>query len=341
MRKLVYLVVLATIFMFGCSKEKTKEQLSKNNQAKSIVRLITLSDGSRTSITMLEFSSTKAYDSILLNLRNQQDVLEDGFVSQYGYLNDSLLNEKEDEIGYTEQQAFLDFENSLHFTNSMRQAYVAAESAWLNHDTLDFANDPSNTYVFDNAEMAMLNIGGEVKIDTFLLKLTKDGFVEFTDGDFNKLVRFDNRDMSVLEEPNVVTNLDESSHSANCKSWKGENNYHGYSNKKRVKKHEHFHAYPWKGTSSARITSYKKRHHHWRRYRINLGVANQSYFFDKNYCDNLISQRWSGWKRKRRKSISKPVASWGAFPEYRAKNNASVVGYFEYAGFSNNNLLSW
>ncbi len=339
MRKLIYIVAFATVFMFGCSKERIQEQ--PDNSSNSSVKLITISNGSRTTITMLEFSSTNAYDSILTNLEQQQDVLEAAFVNQYSYLDDSLLNEKEDEIGYSDQQAFIDFENSLNFTNSMRQTFVIEEEDWLNHDTLDFSNDPSDKYVFANAEMAMLNEDGEVKIGIAILKLTKDGFIEFTDGDINKLIRFNNGDMSVLYEPNVVTSLDEASRSANCKPWKGENNYHEYANKKRVKKHEHFHAYPWKGTSSARITSYKKRGRRWKRYRMNLGVANQSYFYDNDDCSTLKAQGWSGWKRKRRKSISKHVASWGAFPVYRAKNNASVLGYFEYAGNNNNDWLSW
>jgi len=339
MRKLVYLVAFATVFMFGCSKEKIQEHA--DNSSSSSVKLITINDGSRTTITMLEFSSTIAYDSILKSLEQQQDVLEDAFINQYGYLDDSLLNEKEDEIGYNDQQAFIDFENSLNFTNSMRLVYVAAEENWLDNDSLDPATDPSNIYTFGNAEMAMLNEGGEVKIGTSLLKLTKDGFVEFTDGDVNKLIRFNNGDMTVLDEPNVVTSLDEASRSANCKPWKGENNEHKYATKKKVKKHEHFHAYPWKGTSEVQITSYKKRGRRWKRYRINLGVANQSYFYDNDDCSTVKAQGWSGWKRKNRKSISKRVASWGAFPVYRAKNNASVLGYFEYAGHSNNDWLSW
>jgi len=340
MKKIVYFASIALFLMFSCSKQNVDKQLNNKNEFNNSVRLITLSSNGRTS-TMLEFSLNNNYDSVLLSLEQQQDSFEDAFVSQYGNLNDSLLNEKEDEMGYTGQQACIDFENQFSFTNSMRQVFVVEEENRLNHDTLDPATDPSNTYVFDNAEMAMLNEGGEVKIGNSLLKLTKDGFVEFTDGDINKLIRFDNGDMSVLNEPNVITSLGNAARSSNCTWWKGEDNGDRYANRKRVKKHEHFHAYPWKGTSSVRITSYKKRGRHWRRYRMRLGVANQSYFFDNNDCDNLKAQGWSGWKRKRRKSISRHVHFWGAFPGYRAKNGASVLGYFEYAGKSNNDWLSW
>lgn len=342
MNKFVYLVALATIFMFGCSKEKIKEQSGNNDNANSSIKLITLSNGNRTTINMLKFPSTEAYDFTITNLEQQMETLDDAFLNQYGYLNDNLLNDKEDEVGFVYQQPLIDFENSLNFTNSMRQVFVVAEENWLDNDSLDPSTDPSNIYTFGNAEMAMLNEGGEVKIGTSLLKLTKDGFVEFTDGDVNKLVRFNNGDMSVLNEPNVVTNIDEASRSADCKSWKGEENWDEYvRNKKKVKMHEHFHAYPWKGTSEAQITSYKKKGHRWKRYRINLGVANESAFYDNNDCDNLLYQGWRGWKRKRRKSLSRHNASWGSFPMYRAENNLSVVGYYEYAGHSNNDVLSW
>ncbi len=341
MKKNIYLVVLATIFMFGCSKETTNEQLS--NDSYSSVKLITLSDGSKTSITsitMLEYTTTDAYDSTIKSLEQQMETLDDAFLAQYGYLNDSLLNEKEEEVRFIYQQPLIDFENSLNFTNSMRQFFIVEEENWLDNDILDFANDPSNTYVFSIAEMAMLNKNGEVKIGTSLLKLVKDGFVEFIDGDINKLIRFNNGDMTVLDEPNVITNLDEGSRSANCKSWKGKDVYDPYAYKKKVKMHVHFHAYPWKGTSEAQITSYKKRGSKWKKYRMSLGVANQSYFYDSD-CSTVKAQEWSGWERKKRKSINKRVRRWGAFPGYRAKNWSSVFGYYEYASKSNNLVLSW
>lgn len=50
---------------------------------------------------------------------------------------------------------------------------------------------------------------------------------------------------------------------------------------------------------------------------------------------------WSGWKHKNNKCIEKNNTSWGAFPQYRAENGASVLGYFEYAYISDNLWLTW
>jgi hypothetical protein len=335
MKKIIYFVALATIFMFGCSKEKINEQ--QNNDSYSSVKLITLSDGSKTSITMLEFSSINAYDSTIKSFERQMERLDDAFLAQYDYLNDSLLNEKEEDVGFIYQQPLIDFENSLNFTNSMRQVFVVAEENWLDNDSLDMATDPSNTYIFSIAEMAMLNTGGEVKIGTSLLKLVKDGFVVFTDSDINKLIRFNNGDMTVLDEVNVVTSLN--GDRGSCTWWKGKNYPHYYANKKKVIRHVHFHAYPWKGVSKAKITSYKKRGSKWKKYRTNLGVANQSYLRDRD-CDPKI-QGWTGWKYKRAKSIKKGFTVWGAFPGLRAENGKSVYGRFVYPGNSNTRVLAW
>ncbi len=333
------IIISALFFVVSCSKSKldNSKVLSRNND----VKLITLSNENRTSITMLEFSSKHVYDSILTDLKQQMESYDDSFLAQYGYLNDSLLNEKEEEINYNDQQPLIDFENSLNFSNSMRQIYVIKEEDWLNNDSLDISEDPSKIYVFENEEMAMLNENGEVKIGVSLLKLTKDGFVEFTDGDINKLIRFDNGDMTVLNEPNVITNLNDNSRSSDCKWWASEDNEDNYASKKKVIMHEHFHAYPWKSTSSARITSYKKRGNRWKKYRISLGVANMSYFFDNNDCDDPAAQGWTDWKRKKKKSIRQHFTIWRAFPNYKAKNSASVTGYYEYSGNDNDDTLSW
>ena len=108
-----------------------------------------------------------------------------------------------------------------------------------------------------------------------------------------------------------------------------------------MKKHVHFHSWPWKGTGQAEITSYKKSGNNWDKYRMDLGVANQSYFYDKDDCSTIKKQGWTGWKRKKAKSINKEFTSWGAFPCYRAKNYVSITGSFEYASNSNYEVLSW
>ncbi len=353
MKKSIYLAAIASFFVFGCSKENSFRQADdvRNGNLKSItindensfsVKLITLSDTKDNSITMLEFSNVNTYEKTLADLEAKLDLHEDDFLKQYENLDEKALNQKEEEIGFNEQLPLIVFENHLKFHNSMRQAFIIAEKEWLNNEYLDPKTDPSNIYPFSIVEMTLLNKDGEVKIGKSLFKFTKAGFVEFSDGDINKLISFDNGNMKVLDKPNVFANIQtSSSRSSDCTSWKGEDNWINYSSNKKVKIHEHFHSYPWKGTSETQITSYKKRGSHWRKYRISLGVNNQSIFYKKDDCSTVNGGGVSGWKRKKRKSISRHIANWDDFPTYRAKNNISVIGYFEYAGNSSYDLLSW
>lgn len=324
MNKIIYALLIPIFFVFSCSKEKVNQ--STPTQIKGSVR-------------MLEFSSPKEYDETIELLVQKMDKWNDDFVSKYSALTVDELNEKEDEIGFNDQQPLIDFEKSKGFS-SMRQAFFTEEEEWLNHEELDPALDPSNRYSFSEEEMALLNKEGEVKIGESILKLTENGYIEFTDGDIDKLDRYNNGDLSVLSEPGVKTNI-EMERSSGCKAWIKKKNTHYYAPKKYVKRHVHFHAYPWKGTSDTRIVSYKKKRKRWRRYRMRLGVANQNYFYDSGDCDNIGIGGFSGWKRKTRKSLNKHFADWNAFPTYRAKNGASVLGSFEYAGFAYSMWLSW
>ena len=240
-----------------------------------------------------------------------------------------------------EQQPLIDFENPVGFINSMRQAFVAAEAEWLNNEELDMATYPKIMYPFTIEEMTLFNSAGEVKIGNAILSVSKDGYLWITDGNISTLNSFkkNKKDMKVLTATNVITNLNETSSGTGCTSWKSEDNPYGYAGGKKVIQHVHFHAYPWKATANAEITSYKKQWLVWFPYGIDMDVANQIYF--KNSDCGPAQQLWSGWKRKNAKSIEQNNTIWGAYLGLRAKNNASVYGAFEYAGYANSECLSW
>lgn len=326
MKRLFLVSVISLLFVYSCTKERTEQPTNTN------VKL-------STSKTMLEFSNPQEYDETIELLVQKMDKWNDEFVDKYSSLSDEELNQKEEELGFNDQQPLIDFENSKGFS-SMRQAFFLEEEEWLNHEELDPTTDPSNKYTFSEEEMALLNKNGEVKIGKSILKLTENGYIEFTDGDLEKLKRYNSGDMSVLSDPSVSTNID-MARSSTCKAWKKRQDTDKYASNKKVTRHVHFHAYPWKGTSDSRLVSYKKRRRHWRRFRMNLGVASQNYWYNSGDCDNVGVQAFSGWKEKNRKSLNKHFADWNAFPTYRAKNGASVLGYYKYAGKNNSMILSW
>jgi len=342
MKKYFYLLCLTAVILASCSKERNADPIAESIQTDlSGIKVISYNEGLKSGTTMLQFTSIINYESTINILSQRMDVYDSLFNLQYGSLSEDAYNAKMDEVGYNEQQPLIDFETSLSFSNSMRQAFVTAETSWLNQSNLDLATCPKKFYPFSIVEMSLLNASGEVKIGNAILKLTKDGFLWITDGSFTTLSSFNNGDMSTLNLSTVVTNLNRANSSGSCDNWKSKEVANEYvTNSKKVIKHVHFHSYPWKGTSSSEITSYKKNNNgNWKKHAIDLGVANQSYFKD-NDCYASVSM-WSGWKHKNNKSIEKNNTSWGAFPQYRAENGASVLGYFEYANISDNLWLTW
>jgi len=337
MRNLVYLIVIA-IFLTSCSKDKFAEQQPTNNQGE--IKLVTLTDGSKTSVTLLEFSSVEHYEATITSLETQMEQHEDAFLAAWSSLSDDALNAKEDEIGFVDHQPLIDFENEYNIPSTLRQVFVAAEQQWLNNVDLVVENSPSLTYPFGMAELTLLNTDGMVKIGDNIIQLTKKGFVQIANLDIATVIRIKNGDMSALQEPSVTTSIEDGGGKGECTNWKGKDYPHEYvSGSRKVIKHVHFHSYPWKGVGSAEITSYKKQGSSWKKYKMDLGVAVQTDFRDNN-CSNTLMM-WSGWKYKKAKSIEKNNASWGAFPQYRAEKNLSVFGQFNYAGNSNMNYLTW
>jgi hypothetical protein len=342
MKKLFYLFGLTAMIFAACSKEKNINPIdiaSQNDLAN--IRVISYNNGLKSGVSLLEFPSVTAYESAINTLIRRMDDYNSAFYAQYGNLSEEAYDAKQTELGYDDQQPLVQFETSLNFSNSMRQVYNTVENSWLNQSTLNIGTYPKIAYPYSLAEMTLLNSNGEVKIGVAILKLTKNGFIWITDGSLPTLIKINNGDMSTLNLPNVMSNINESSSSGDCKSWKAKEMEDTYVvNSKKVIKHVHFHAYPWKGTGSAEITSYKKNSHgNWRKYAIDLGVSDQTNFHNSD-C-NLYKQIWSGWKRKHIKSIEQNNSFWGTFPAIRAKNGASVYGGFEYGSFANSIVLTW
>lgn len=117
MKNLVYLFVMA-IFLVSCSKDKVLEQQSNDN--KNEIRLVTLTDGSKTGVTLLEFSSVEHYEATIAMLETQMEQHEDAFLASWGSLSDDELNAKEAEVGFVDHQPLIDFENDYNIPSTLR-----------------------------------------------------------------------------------------------------------------------------------------------------------------------------------------------------------------------------
>ncbi len=326
------------IILASCSKDKVVEQQSSDN--KNEIRLVTLTDGSKTGVTLLEFSSVEHYEATISTLQTQMEQHEDAFLAAWSSLSDDDLNAKEDEIGFVDHQPLIDFENEYNIPSTLRQVFVAAEQQWLNNNDLVVENSPSIAYPFGMAELTLLNTDGMVKIGDNIIQLTKRGFIQIANLDIATVIRIKNGDMTALQEPSVTTSIEDDGGKGECTNWKGKDIPDEYvTGSRKVIKHVHFHSYPWKGVGSVEITSYKKQGNRWKKYKMNLGVAVQTDFRNNNCTNTLL--KWSGWKYKKAKSIERNNPSWGAYPQYRAQKAVSVIGQFNYAGISNMNCLTW
>lgn len=296
MKKFQSVLIIVGCFLAACSKEMLDEQhLNGPSSGFNNVKLVTLTDGKSSSTTMLEFTSFEHYENTIALLDTLIEHHEDEFLATWGHLDEDALNAKEDELGFVYYQPLINFENAYNITSSMRQSFERAEDIWLNNEELDAETDPSWEYCFDLAEMTLLNTYGEVKIGDVLLKLSDRGYVRIDSLDVTTLIRIRNGDLSAYLEPTVTTNIDLDDgmkNNSDCKSWKGANYWHYYQTNRRVKMHVHFHNYPWKAVSKAKLTSYRKSGGNWKKHRMMLGVANQSIFYDTN-C-HLTLPMWSG-----------------------------------------------
>lgn len=327
-----------TLFIASCSKDKATEQDQNNNNNE--IKLVTLGDGSKSTVTLLEFVDVAHYEATISSLETQMEQHEDAFLAAWSSLSDDALNAKEVEVGFVDHQPLINFETAYSIPVTLRQIYVALEAQWLNNEELVMESDPALTYPFSAVELTLLNADGMVKIGDDIIQLSKNGFIQIANLDIETVIRIKNGDMTALKEPSVTTSIEDEGGKGVCTNWKGKDYPHEYvSGSRKVIKHVHFHSYPWKGVGSAEITSYKKQGSSWKKYKMDLGVAVQTNFRDNNCSNSLIMA--SEWKYKKAKSIEKNNASWGAFPQYRAEKNISIVGEYEYEGYSNWNYLTW
>lgn len=333
---IVGLILLIPLF-FSCSKiEEQPEQQIEINPVLTKMSYGS-SDGRNPTTDILSFSTIQDYENMVTQLEQAIEDWDDAFVTQWGFLDEDELDTKEEELNFDDQKPLTDFE-ILNDFYSLRNQFYEEEDAWLNNEVLDENNDPNDKeiYNFDDVEMALMNPKGEVKIGQTIYKFVDSGILKILDGDFNKLIQYNNGDSTVVNLPNVIF---EEKASGACSAWKEKSDYRYFNGNRRVKRKlrirsvtatvAHF---------RAKIISYKRKNGRWKRKRMWMGVAVQTYTF----CNNYSRPGWSGWKFKNRKQVAKRMTHWNNPGHLRARRNGtSVKGYYQYAGYNNIKLLAW
>ena len=349
-----YLILLTSIFIFSsCSDEVnfTEEQ----NSAQQDVKLITNGNKSSNGNSMLHFSDIEAYKKTILKLEAQYEEYDDAFLEHWAQLNDEELDKKEDELGYTPQQPFIDFEKQFNGFKSLREVIDEKEKKWLNNETLDEANDPYDHFVFDEEERTVLNKNAQVKIGKELYQMTMFGYIKITDGDFATLDLVLNNDIRNLHLSNVVivgsydgtvdnsntqsttttdgtsgstTTTGTTSTDTSCRTDFDATQYYYPSSNRKIKGYQKLDKYTWAyGTAiRAKTRHFKKKHGRWKCRRGHIGVrimgdatASRTDYNDPCYEDRPENENKYKNRRKVKVRVSVSSASNIYFGTYQHK----------------------
>jgi len=344
----IYLLLISSIFIFTSCDEDI-DLVSEQNSSQRDIELITNGNSNKSSgaNTMLHFSTMEIFEETIKKLEIQYEENDDAFLAQWGHLGGDDLDLKEDELNYTPQQPFIDFEKQFKGFKSLREDIETKEKKWLNNEVLDEANDPYDHFVFDEEIRTVLNTNGQVKIGKELYQMTMFGYIKVTDGDFKTLDLVLNNDIRDLDLPNVIiigsydgtvdnsnttstTTTDGTSgsttttgtptHDTSCRTWINATQYYYPAYKRKIKGYQKLLGYSvtgWFNTANqirAKTRHFKKKRRGWRCRRGPIGVKilGDATFSSSNlpnpcYEENYISK--SKYRNRKRKVKVKETVS--------------------------------
>lgn len=299
----IYLLLIISIFIYtSCDEDINLED--EQNSSKKDIELITNGNSNKVSSvnSMLHFSNIDIFKETLKNLEIEYENYDDTFLEQWGYLSDDKLDDKEDELGYTPQQPFIDFEKQFKGFKSLRKEIAEKEEVWLNNEVLDEATDPYNHFVFEEEMRTVLNPKGQVKVGKELIQMTMFGYIKITDGNFNTLDLVLNNDARELDLPNVIivgsydgtvdgsntpsitttdgtsgsTTTNYSTLAGDCRNSINTTQYYYPANNRKIKGYQKLGYSFWHGSSAmAKTRHFKKKWYGWRCRRDWIGVRVQ------------------------------------------------------------------
>lgn len=322
MKNVLRLTLLTLLLVFSsCQKEDV--MVDEINQSTEVgIRFIqpsTAKAGPGVVNGMLEFSDVAEFLSTIDNLESQVDLYDDNFMNQWGHLNDDDIDDKEDELRYDPQQPLIDFENQFSGFISLRSKIEHDIEDWLDNSVLDEKTDPEDHFIFDEEIRAVLNEDAQVKIGNSLFQMTRFGYVEVTDGDYNKLALVATSDASKLNLQNVnIEGGYYGSSSANnpqtgsssCRTDIDDTNIYYPSTNRRLKAKQQLTGYTYVFGSKikAKTIHYKKKNGKWKRRRgwITARVLGEAV---NEFCSLPANQNKN--KHKRRRQVKAKIKSSG------------------------------
>ncbi len=290
--------------------------------------------------TMLSFPTFDDFEQTLNFLEQELENHEDAFVLKYENNSDDELDSLEEVVGFNSQQPLIDFENEHNFQFSLRKLYNELEENWLDNEELDPATDPDNEFAFDEIMQTLLNDNQEIMIEGKVFSFGKEGKDYEITGDFTNSLNSVNSNSVSESDPNIKSYTYVTYGGPACRNWAGNDFYHDYAYKRKVKKRLVIRSVPFFCKTKAQIKSYKKKRRRWKKHRTRLGVGLQTYLKDNN-CERTVRQGWKDKSIKSRKTRTVRMHDWGFGYALKAKNAQSVYGVFYYNGNNANHVLSW
>lgn len=153
---------------------------------------------------MLCFSGNDHVKNTLIQLESDYVINEETFIDQHQDLNQEELAIVEQKSGHRENLPYEELENHFHFS-SLRKKLLVEEIIWLattSGENID--EDPDNHFIIDKPLRAILNEYCEMKIGSRLYKFFNGGYIEITDGDFEKLLQLRTNLNLALDMENVI-----------------------------------------------------------------------------------------------------------------------------------------
>jgi hypothetical protein len=332
MKKTIYLLTLlsvAIIFSTSCEKQK-KDPVIDNGE---FYTYSTTAGAAK----ILKFENESDFDLKLSQLSMEIELRDSLWLNSNASLSDDQLDSLEEFSLYQFEEPLDSFDTHYQFS-SLRSLYNTDLSQWLDNYELDTNIRLTEKYFgLSTVELTLFNEDGAVVIGTDIMLLTENGLIAFPDLNWEAYLTYLNGGL-VPEVTDVYKTT------SMCTMWKGSDRFikDPVNGKWMVQEHVHFHKYPWKAVSGARLNSFKERKNgKWKRARITMGISSQNNFVDKDDCQTLTKQFWMYTKVKKRSSFTRYGATYGSFEPHRARKNYSVLGEFSFHGLYRTLALTW
>jgi len=316
----------------------------KATRLEKIKSIIPQTSTSYAGVTMnrgiIQFESLDAFRTTIETLEEQDEQYNDEWLAAHAQLTDEELETLEEEIGFSDDQVFVDFENA--FGHSSLRAMIAGQvDVWLDTEEPDWDNSPEDHFILDAVMRTIMTEDAELMIGNSIYLAVDNGITyEITDGDFNTLALLKAGQLDPYTAANVVVYGDDTRGKAEmgCKWWASKSNYVVYSGgSRRFKAISRWRGWPWAAKASAKTNSYKRKNGKWKRHRTWLeAYVAGSASGDQCQTSSAFSYKY---KKKKRKCLKASRTIWGV--GLTLKIGCNYIGTFHSAagvGYSQNLL---